>query len=84
MIIFLNCLRFGVVSLLFPSLFSSLVILLLSLVLSRDEVVFLLLLSIAGSRMLKISFKPRTGSWGVILGHNASFGSVVATLILPE
>jgi hypothetical protein len=44
------------------------------------EVVFLILLvvlSIAGSRMLKISFKPRTGSWtgswGLILGRNASF-----------
>jgi hypothetical protein len=39
------------------------------------EVVFLILLSIAGSRMLKISFKPRIGSWGLILGQSASFGS---------
>jgi hypothetical protein len=34
-----------------------------------------ILLSIAGSRMLKLSSKPRTGSWGLILGQSASFGS---------
>jgi hypothetical protein len=39
------------------------------------EVIFLILLSIAGPRMLNFLFKPRTGSWGVILGQNARFGS---------
>jgi hypothetical protein len=34
-----------------------------------------ILLSIEGLRMLKISFKPCTGSWGLILGRSASFGS---------
>jgi hypothetical protein len=42
------------------------------------EVAFLIvlvLLSIEGSRILKISFKPRTAAWGLILGQSACLGS---------
>jgi hypothetical protein len=69
-ILFLNH-RLG----LFSSLFSPLILLLLLSLILWVEVVFLILLSIGGSRMRIFSFKPRTGSWGVILGQNASVGS---------
>jgi hypothetical protein len=91
MILFLNH-RLGLFSPLFSSpgvpvstplilllLLLSLILLLLLTELVGVEVVFLILLSIAGLRMLKLSFKPHTGSWGVILGQNASFGSFAAS-----
>jgi hypothetical protein len=68
-----------------PLLLLLLLLLLLSLILLLltnlvgIEVVFLILLvvlSIEGSRMLKFSFKPRTGSRGFILGRSASLGSL--------
>jgi hypothetical protein len=98
MILFLNCLRFGLVSLLFSSpgvtLASPLILLLLllvslillsltsfvgiegaGLVIEVAFLIFLVPLSVEGARMLKISFKPRTATWGLILGQSASFGS---------
>jgi hypothetical protein len=38
------------------------------LVIEEAFLIFLVPLSVEGARMLKISFKPRTGSWGLILG----------------
>jgi hypothetical protein len=64
------------------SLFSSLGVTLLApliLLLLLLSLILLVALSVGSARMLKISFKPRTGSWGVIWEQNVSFGSFVTS-----
>jgi hypothetical protein len=50
------------------------------LVIEVAFLILLVLLSIEGSRMLIILFKPRTATWGLILGGSASFESLSFTL----